>query len=140
MGLYTMSKRELDRLALIRRIVDRHISVVTASELMGLSRSQVHRLVAGYRQSGANTLISTRRGKPSNRGLPACAARTGIGACVGTLWRFWPHIVGDDFSVADITAFAGLAFAGFARVDVPADCANLKAWHHKVAQRPSIAD
>jgi hypothetical protein len=71
MGLYTMSKRELDRLALIRRIVDRRISVVTASELMGLSRSQVHRLVAGYRQSGANALISTRRGKPSNRILPA---------------------------------------------------------------------
>lgn len=50
-----------------------------------------------------------------------------------------PYIAGDDFSVADITAFAGLAFAGFAKIDVPADCANLNAWHQKVAQRPSIA-
>jgi glutathione S-transferase len=50
-----------------------------------------------------------------------------------------PYIAGDDFSVADITAFAGLAFADFAKIDVPADCANLKAWHQKVAQRPSIA-
>lgn len=71
MGLYTKSKPELDHLALIRRIVDRHISVVTASELMGLSRSQVHRLVEGYRQSGANALILTRRGEPGNRSLPA---------------------------------------------------------------------
>jgi glutathione S-transferase len=50
-----------------------------------------------------------------------------------------PYIAGDDFSVADITAFAGLAFADFAKIDVPADCENLKAWHRKVAQRPSIA-
>ncbi len=50
-----------------------------------------------------------------------------------------PYIAGDDFSVADITAFAGLAFADFAKIDVPADCANLRAWHQKVAQRPSIA-
>ena len=49
-----------------------------------------------------------------------------------------PYIAGDDFSIADITAFAGLAFADFARIDVPAECANLKAWHQKVAQRPSI--
>ena len=49
-----------------------------------------------------------------------------------------PYIAGDDFSVADITAFAGLAFADFAKIYVPADCANLKAWHQKVAQRPSI--
>lgn len=50
-----------------------------------------------------------------------------------------PYIAGDDFSVADITAFAGLAFADFAKIEVPEDCANLKAWHRKVAQRPSIA-
>ena len=50
-----------------------------------------------------------------------------------------PYIAGDDFSVADITAFAGLAFADFAKIDVPAECANLKAWHQKVAERPSIA-
>lgn len=50
-----------------------------------------------------------------------------------------PYIAGDDFSVADITAFAGLAFADFAKIEIPAECANLKAWHQKVAQRPSIA-
>lgn len=50
-----------------------------------------------------------------------------------------PYIAGDEFSVADITAFAGLAFADFAKIEVPAECANLKAWHQKVAQRPSIA-
>lgn len=50
-----------------------------------------------------------------------------------------PYIAGENFSVADITAFAGLAFADFAKIDVPDDCANLQAWHQKVSQRPSIA-
>ncbi len=49
------------------------------------------------------------------------------------------YVAGDQFSMADITAFAGLAFADFAKVDVPAECTNLKAWRERVSQRPSIA-
>jgi glutathione S-transferase len=50
-----------------------------------------------------------------------------------------PYVAGDSFSVADITALAGLAFAGFAAIDIPDDCGALKAWHARVAQRPSVA-
>lgn len=48
-------------------------------------------------------------------------------------------LAGDDFSVADITAYAGLLFADFAKIDIPEDCENLKAWHARVQERPSIA-
>ena len=51
-----------------------------------------------------------------------------------------PYIAGSDFSMADITAFAGLAFADFASIDIPSDCQNLKAWREKVAARPSVAN
>jgi glutathione S-transferase len=50
-----------------------------------------------------------------------------------------PYVAGDSFSMADITAFAGLIFADFAKIDVPADCSHLKAWRAKVGRRPSIA-
>ena len=50
-----------------------------------------------------------------------------------------PYVAGDKFSMADITAFAGLGFADFAKIEVPAECRNLLAWRQKVAQRPSIA-
>ena len=50
-----------------------------------------------------------------------------------------PFLTGDAFTMADITAFAGLIFADFAKIDVPADCANLKAWRERVASRPSVA-
>lgn len=48
-------------------------------------------------------------------------------------------IAGNKFSMADITAFAGLAFADFAKVEIPESLSNLNAWRTKVAARPSIA-
>ncbi|MEM8980923.1 MAG: glutathione S-transferase [Pseudomonadota bacterium] len=48
-------------------------------------------------------------------------------------------VAGDTFSMADITAFAGLAFADFAKVEIPESLSNLQAWRAKVAARPSIA-
>jgi len=49
------------------------------------------------------------------------------------------YIAGDEFSAADITAFAGLAFADFAKVEIPDNLRHLKAWRERVAARPSIA-
>lgn len=50
-----------------------------------------------------------------------------------------PYLAADRFTVADITAIAGLAFAGFAKIDVPADLAALTDWHASVTARPSVA-
>ncbi|SPH21064.1 Stringent starvation protein A [Ascidiaceihabitans donghaensis] len=49
------------------------------------------------------------------------------------------YLAGAEFSVADITAFAGLAFADFAKVEIPESLSHLTAWRAKVASRPSIA-
>ena len=48
-------------------------------------------------------------------------------------------LAGDQFSMADITAFAGLAFADFAKVDIPENLHNLIKCRAQMAQRPSIA-
>ncbi|WP_256677943.1 glutathione binding-like protein [Pseudomonas sp. SJZ079] len=50
-----------------------------------------------------------------------------------------PYLAGDKFSVADITAFAGLAFADLVKLAVPADLQQLRAWRQPVAARSSIA-
>jgi len=50
------------------------------------------------------------------------------------------YVAGDKFSMADITAFAGLLFAGFAKIDIPVECNALKKWHAAVSSRPSIAN
>lgn len=48
-----------------------------------------------------------------------------------------PYLAGQEFSMADITAFAGLAFADFASVEIPSQLSNLTAWRGRVASRPS---
>jgi glutathione S-transferase len=50
-----------------------------------------------------------------------------------------PFLAGNDFTMADITAFAGLVYAAIARIEVPGELNNLKFWHQRVAGRPSIA-
>ena len=50
-----------------------------------------------------------------------------------------PYLAGDRFTIADITAFAGLGFADFAKIEIPADLSHLKAWRARIAERPSVA-
>jgi len=47
-------------------------------------------------------------------------------------------LAGDRFTMADITAFAGLIFADFAKIDIPEDLTHLMAWRARVADRPSV--
>jgi len=49
------------------------------------------------------------------------------------------YLAGESFTMADITAFAGLAFADFAKVEIPEDLSNLKTWRSRVSARPSCA-
>ncbi|RWE18513.1 MAG: ISNCY family transposase [Mesorhizobium sp.] len=65
--LITMSDKELSRLEALQRVRDRRLSVVHAAEILGISRSQVHRLLKAYDQNGAAGLVSKKRGQPSNR-------------------------------------------------------------------------
>ena len=48
-------------------------------------------------------------------------------------------VAGNNFTMADITVYMGLAFADFAKVQIPVECKNLAAWRDKVAQRSSVA-
>ena len=50
-----------------------------------------------------------------------------------------PFVAGEAFSMADITLYAGLGFAAFAKIDIPPECANLIAWQSRMAERPAIA-
>jgi len=48
------------------------------------------------------------------------------------------YVAGENFSMADITLFAGLGFADFAKIDIPSGYKNLLEWRDRVAARPSV--
>lgn len=66
-SLITMSDKELSGLEALQRVRDRRLSLVHAAAILGISRSQVHRLLQAYDQNGAAGLVSKKRGQPSNR-------------------------------------------------------------------------
>ena len=47
------------------------------------------------------------------------------------------YLAGDGFSIADITAYVAIDFAGRAEIEIPADCPNLARWFAEVGARPS---
>jgi len=49
-----------------------------------------------------------------------------------------PYVAGESFSMADITVWAGLVFAGFANIRVPEECTALLNWRQTVDKRSSV--
>ena len=49
------------------------------------------------------------------------------------------YLAGDRFTVADITAMGGFAYADFVGLDIPQNCGHLRSWRERVAARPSAA-
>lgn len=64
--LLTMSKKELTRTEVMKRIEEKRLRQKEAAEILGISERHVRRLLRAYRQDGERGLISKRRGKPSN--------------------------------------------------------------------------
>ena len=65
-----MSKQEFDRLKVLLGVQSGRLRVADACELLSLRRRQVFRLLAGLKHGGAVSLLSKRRGRPSNNRLP----------------------------------------------------------------------
>ena len=65
-----MSTRELTRLEIMQRLVDKRLNQAQAALMTGLSVRQIKRLLRAYRIEGAQGLISKKRGKASNHQLP----------------------------------------------------------------------
>src|SRR2546429_429974 len=70
-AVLSMSKQEFNRLDVLLRVQSGRLRVSDACVLIGLQRRQVFRLLRGLQQDGATSLISKRRGRPSNHRLPA---------------------------------------------------------------------
>ncbi len=48
------------------------------------------------------------------------------------------YVVGDKYSIADITLFSALNFARVIKVQVPEELANLRRWYGTMMQRPAV--
>lgn len=66
-GTELMSQKEVQRLAVLRRVLDEGFGQAWAAQQLGLSVRHIKRLCRRVREDGAAGLVSRRRGQPSNR-------------------------------------------------------------------------
>lgn len=67
---FTLSARELQRVAVISECVKGDLACARAAELLAITPRHVKRLKSRYRQAGAAALAHASRGRPSPRRLP----------------------------------------------------------------------
>jgi hypothetical protein len=70
-GCLTMSAKELNRLEILGRVLERRLTQAQAARQLGLSVRQVERLCRKLRVEGPGGLTSQKRGRASNRRLPS---------------------------------------------------------------------
>ena len=66
-----MSQKERARLTVMKQVEERALSIVEASEVLGLSYRQAKRVWGRYQLSGDAGLVHAARGKPGKRAKPA---------------------------------------------------------------------
>jgi hypothetical protein len=70
-GTLTKSSKELSRLEILGRVLERRLTQVRAAEQLGLGVRQAERLCRKLRIEGPKGLVSKKRGRASNRRLPS---------------------------------------------------------------------
>ena len=92
MTVIVMSRTEIDRMHVLRDMAAGRITANEAAQLMRLTRRQVFRLAKAYRERGPSALVSTRRGKPSNRSYPAALRTETLGLITANYADFGPTL------------------------------------------------
>lgn len=65
--ILSMSTKELERLRVLQKTLEKELTQKEAADLLNLSDRQVRKLIKKLKIEGAKALISKKRGKPSNR-------------------------------------------------------------------------
>lgn len=73
-----MTQREIDRLNVLHKAIDRRITQGKAGEILDLCRVQVNRLCQKIKKKGDRAIIHGLRGRPSNHQLPTGLADKAI--------------------------------------------------------------
>ena len=96
-----MSQKELKRLHVIQKVIDRGLRQAEAAEILSLSLRQIKRLVKKVRIEGNGALAHKSRGKPSGRGISLEIKRRVTGLYRDKYRGFGPTLAGEKLFELD---------------------------------------
>ncbi len=104
METLTMSSKELNRLEILGRVLERRLTQVQAAEQLGLSLRQIERLCGKLRVEGPPGLISKKRGRESNRKFPNGMREHSLGLVQSRYHDFGPTLAAEKLrELHDVT-------------------------------------
>ena len=102
--LLTMSKKELTRLEVMKRLEEKRMRQKEAAEILGVSTRHIRRLLHSFREHKEKGLISKRRGKPSNNRLKAETKQEAIDLLHSRYHDFGPTLASEKLTeIHDLT-------------------------------------
>lgn len=93
--ILTMSQRELKRLHVIRKAIEKRIRQKEAAGLLGLGERQIRRLVKRVREESDKGIIHRSRGKVSHNALPQTVKQKALALCRGVYSGFNPTLASE---------------------------------------------
>src|SRR3954463_9489225 len=107
MPVVSMSKKEFDRLEILLGVRSGRLRVADACELLGLRRRLFFRLLAGLNPGGAASLVSKRRGRPSNNRLSEAYRDLALSLVRERYADFGPTLAAEKLAEVHGGAFSG---------------------------------
>ena len=96
-----MSKKNLDRLHLLKKVEDKEITQLCAARLLNLSERQIWNLVYRLRTEGPQGIVSKLVGKPSNRQIPNEHKQQVLELIHANYPGFWPTLAAEKLAERD---------------------------------------
>src|SRR5450755_1021906 len=96
-----MSRKEIKRYQVIRKVLEQHINQQEASEYLGLTDRQIRRIVRRVRRDGESGVIHKLRGKAGNRQLRSNFKQKVIELYQKNYWDFGPVLASEKLIERD---------------------------------------
>ena len=118
--IITMSQRELKRLSIIEKAIEKAIKQREAADIIGLSDRQIRRIIKRVREEGAEGINHRSRGKPSNSAIPKKIKSRVITHCRGKYEGFNPTFASEKLFEIDKIKISRETLRGwFIEVGIP---------------------
>lgn len=98
---FHLSTKELRRMPVIRKVIEKELTQVRASELLGLSERQVSRIAARLKSEGEGGLAHRLRGKASNRKISEAMRQQVLDLCEKRYQGFGPTLASEKLQELD---------------------------------------
>jgi transposase len=100
-GILMVRQKELKRLHVIQKVLERGIKEVEAAEILGLSSRQIRRIVKRVRIEGDKGVIHKSRGQPSKRRIPDAIRGKIVQLYRSQYWDFGPTLASEKLQERD---------------------------------------